>query len=107
MPIVQLSAQFALTAHCPPGRKKVDFWDTNELANKIVAVLRHPTHEGRYHLARGKLRDDPIKQGPQQASIWAGIVGCKNPAPRFSAQFVVLGPGEDGSHRTHCKHVVE
>ncbi|HEX8324104.1 MAG TPA: glycosyltransferase family 4 protein [Tepidisphaeraceae bacterium] len=22
---------------------KVDFWDTNELANKIVAVLRHPT----------------------------------------------------------------
>jgi glycosyltransferase involved in cell wall biosynthesis len=21
---------------------KVDFWDTNEMANKIVAVLRHP-----------------------------------------------------------------
>lgn len=40
MPKVKLDAQFALTAHCPPGKKKIDYWDTGQTCSGLVLEVR-------------------------------------------------------------------
>lgn len=40
MPKVKLDAQFALTASCPPDKKKVDYWDTGGVCNGLVLEVR-------------------------------------------------------------------
>lgn len=40
MPKVKLDAQFALTAHCPSDKKKIDYWDTGQTCNGLVLEVR-------------------------------------------------------------------
>lgn len=40
MPKVKLDAQFALTVQCPPGRKRVDYFDTGTVCNGLVLEVR-------------------------------------------------------------------
>jgi len=63
MPKVQLSAQFALTAHCPPDRKKVDYWDTGTVCNGLCLEVRSTggrTWYLRYQDRHGKQRQHKI-----------------------------------------------
>jgi integrase len=40
MPKVKLDAQVALTARCPPDKKKVDLWDTGQTCSGLVLEVR-------------------------------------------------------------------
>lgn len=63
MPKVKLDAQFALTAHCPPGRKKVDYWDTGTVCNGLTLEVRATggrTWYLRYQDRHGKQRQYKI-----------------------------------------------
>jgi integrase len=63
MPKVALSAQFALTAHCPPDRKKTDYWDTGSVCNGLVLEVRATggrTWYLRYQDRYGKQRQHKI-----------------------------------------------
>lgn len=63
MPKVVLSPQFALTASCPPDRKKVDYWDTGTVCNGLVLEARVSggrTWYLRYQDTRGHQRQHKI-----------------------------------------------
>jgi integrase len=63
MPKAKLDPQFALTAHCPPGRKKIDFWDTGSVCNGLVLEVRSTggrTWYLRYQDKHGKQRQYKI-----------------------------------------------
>ena len=63
MPKVKLDAQFALTARCPPGSKKVDYWDTGTVCNGLVLEVRTSggrTWYLRYQDRHGKQRQHLI-----------------------------------------------
>lgn len=63
MPKVKLDAQFALTAHCPPGRKKVDYWDIGSICPGLVLEVRATggrTWYLRYQDQYGKQRQHKI-----------------------------------------------
>jgi integrase len=63
MPKVKLDAQFALTAYCPPDRKKIDYWDTGTVCNGLVLEVRISggrTWYLRYQDRHGKQRQHRI-----------------------------------------------
>lgn len=63
MPKVKLDAQFALTAYCPTGKKKVDYWDTGSVCPGLVLEVRSSggrTWYLRYQDQYGKQRQHKI-----------------------------------------------
>jgi len=63
LPKAKLDAQFALTAQCPPDRKKVDYWDTGTVCNGLVLEVRSTggrTWYLRYQDQHGRQRQHKI-----------------------------------------------
>ncbi len=63
MPKVILSPQFALTASCPPDKKKIDYWDTGTVCNGLTLEVRASggrTWYLRYQDQHGKQRQHKI-----------------------------------------------
>lgn len=89
MPKVKLSPQFALTAHCEPGRKKTDYWDTGSVCNGLVLEVRSTggrTWYLRYQDPHGKQRQHKI--GRHEDVGWEQV---KRVARKLRSEIVLGG----------------
>lgn len=88
MPKVIMSSQFALTATCPPDRKKMDYWDTGTVCSGLVLEVRSSggrTWYLRYHDQHGSQRQHKI--GRYEDLRWDDV---RKTARRLRSE-VVLG----------------
>lgn len=101
MPKVKLDAQFALTAHCPRDKKKVDYWDTGQTCSGLVLEVRSSggrTWYLRYQDQYGKQRQHKI--GRYEDVGWDQV---RKTAKRLRSE-VVLG-GDPAAKKADIKAI--